>query len=151
MKISVRLVALLLTVIPLSLSAQTYNQIDEFGNVTTNDESNPNFNPHNNDSSKQSKIIPKGLKVWTIDRKFGDITKAEPDTLPHLYPNTTLSMGKYGQYNTIGSNYLARQNRIFIDRPASSQFYFTEVYDQAIRQPDQLHFTNTLAPITNLS
>lgn len=151
MKISVRLVALLLTVIPLSLSAQTYNQIDEFGNVTTNDESNPNFNPHNNDSSKQSKIIPKGLKVWTIDRKFGDIIKAEPDTLPHLYPNTTLSMGKYGQYNTIGSNYLARQNRIFIDRPASSQFYFTEVYDQAIRQPDQLHFTNTLSPITNLS
>ena len=151
MKISVRLVALLLTVIPLSLSAQTYNQIDEFGNVTTNDESNPNFNPHNNDSSKSSKVIPKGLKVWTIDRKFGDIIKAEPDTLPHLYPNTTLSMGKYGQYNTIGSNYLARQNRIFIDRPASSQFYFTEVYDQAIRQPDQLHFTNTLSPITNLS
>ena len=151
MKISVRLVALLLTVIPLSLSAQTYNQIDEFGNVTTNDESNPNFNPHNNDSSKSSKVIPKGLKVWTIDRKFGDIIKAEPDTLPHLYPNATLSMGKYGQYNTIGSNYLARQNRIFIDRPASSQFYFTEVYDQAIRQPDQLHFTNTLSPITNLS
>ncbi len=151
MKISVRLVALLLTVIPLSLSAQTYNQIDEFGNVTTNDESNPNFNPHNNDSSRSSKVIPKGLKVWTIDRKFGDITKAEPDTLPHLYPNTTLSMGKYGQYNTIGSNYLARQNRIFIDRPATSQFYFTEVYDQAIRQPDQLHFTNTLSPITNLS
>ena len=151
MKISVRLVALLLTVIPLSLSAQTYNQIDEYGNVTTNDEGSQNFNPHNNDSSKQSKIIPKGLKVWTIDRKFGDITKTEPDTLPHLYPNTTLSMGKYGQYNTIGSNYLARQNRIFIDRPASSQFYFTEVYDQAIRQPDQLHFTNTLSPITNLS
>lgn len=151
MKISVRIVALLLTVIPLSLAAQTYNQIDEYGNVTTNDESNQNFNPHSNDSTKQSKIVPKGLKVWTIDRKFGDITKAEPDTLPHLYPNTTLSMGKYGQYNTIGSNYLARQNRIFIDRPAGSLFYFTDAYDQAIRQPDQLHFTNTLSPITNLS
>ena len=148
---SFRIVAFLFTILPLSLSAQVYNQIDESGNVTMNGEQNQNFNPHSNDTTKKSKVVPKGLRVWTVDRKFGDIIKAEVDTMPHLYPNTTLSMGKYGQYNTIGSNYLARQNRIFIDRPAISQFFFTDVYDQSIVQPDQLHFTNTLSPITNLS
>lgn len=151
MKTSVRIVAFLLTVMPLQISAQNYNQIDEDGNVTMGNERNENFNPYDNDTTKKSKIVPKGIHVWTIDRKFGDITKAEVDTMPHLYPNTTMSMGKYGQYNTIGSNYLARQNRIFIDRPAFSQFFFTDVYDQSIIQPDQLHFTNSLSPITNLS
>ncbi|MBQ8463584.1 MAG: putative porin [Prevotella sp.] len=148
---SFRIVAFLFTILPLSLSAQNYNQIDESGNVTMNGDQNQNFNPHSNDTTRKSKVVPKGLRVWTVDRKFGDIIKAEVDTMPHLYPNTTLSMGKYGQYNTIGSNYLARQNRIFIDRPAISQFYFTDAYDQSIVQPDQLHFTNTLSPITNLS
>lgn len=151
MKTSVRIVAFLLTVMPLQISAQNYNQIDEDGNVTMGNERNENFNPYDNDTTKKSKIVPKGIYVWTIDRKFGDMTKAEVDTMPHLYPNTTMSMGKYGQYNTIGSNYLARQNRIFIDRPAFSQFFFTDVYDQSIIQPDQLHFTNSLSPITNLS
>lgn len=151
MKTSVRIVAFLLTVMPLQISAQNYNQIDEDGNVTMGNERNENFNPYDNDTTKKSKIVPKGIHVWTIDRKFGDMTKAEVDTMPHLYPNTTMSMGKYGQYNTIGSNYLARQNRIFIDRPAFSQFFFTDVYDQSIIQPDQLHFTNSLSPITNLS
>ena len=148
---SFRIVAFLFTILPLSLSAQNYNQIDESGNVTMNGDQNQNFNPHSNDTTRKSKVVPKGLRVWTVDRKFGDIIKAEVDTMPHLDPNTTLSMGKYGQYNTIGSNYLARQNRIFIDRPAISQFYFTDAYDQSIVQPDQLHFTNTLSPITNLS
>lgn len=151
MKTSVRIVAFLLTVMPLQISAQNYNQIDEDGYVTMGNERNENFNPYDNDTTKKSKIVPKGIHVWTIDRKFGDMTKAEVDTMPHLYPNTTMSMGKYGQYNTIGSNYLARQNRIFIDRPAFSQFFFTDVYDQSIIQPDQLHFTNSLSPITNLS
>ncbi|MBR1448520.1 MAG: putative porin [Prevotella sp.] len=151
MKMSFRIVAFLFIILPLSISAQNYNQIDESGNVTMNGEQNQNFNPHSNDTTKKSKVVPKGLRVWTVDRKFGDVIKAEVDTMPHLYPNTTLSMGKYGQYNTIGSNYLARQNRIFIDRPAISQFFFTDAYDQSIVQPDQLHFTNTLSPITNLS
>ncbi len=142
---------MLMACIPFALPAQNYNQIDENGNISSLDDHNSNFNPHRTDTTKKNKIVPKGLKVWTVDRKFGDINRAEVDTLPHLYPNTTLSMGQYGQYNTTGSNYLARQNRIFIDRPAFSQFYFTDLYDQSVRLPEQLHYTNSLSPITNLS
>ena len=146
-----RLVTLLMTLLPITMAAQVLSGTDESGNFTQFGNDGNTFNPHRNDTTKKSKIVPKGLRVWTVDRKFGDITKAEVDTLPHLYPNTTLSMGKYGQFNTIGSNYLARQNRIFIDRPAWGNFYFTDAYDQSIKQPDRLHFTNTLSPITNLS
>ena len=127
--------------------AQEY--IDEEGNITERNE-NRNFNPHNNDTTSR-KETPKGIYVWTIDRKFGDIRPAEVDTIPHLYPNTTLTTGKYGDFNTLGNNYTARLNRIVIDRPVGEQFIFTEPYDFFIKKPDELHFTNTLSPITNLS
>ena len=127
--------------------AQEY--IDEEGNITERNE-NRNFNPHNNDTTSR-KEPPKGIYVWTIDRKFGDIRPAEVDTIPHLYPNTTLTTGKYGDFNTLGNNYTARLNRIVIDRPVGEQFIFTEPYDFFIKKPDELHFTNTLSPITNLS
>jgi len=138
----------MLTIAP-SVYAQSVEQADGFD--VQQGESNRNFNPHNNDTTKKSKVIPKGIYVWTVDRKFGDIRKAEVDTLPQLYPQSTIGTGKYGDYNTIGSNYTSRQSRIFADRPLTSQFFFTDGYDQTLRQPDQWHFTNTLSPITNLS
>ena len=131
--------------------SQVLNQIDETGNVNQYDERNQNFNPHRNDSTKNNKEIPRGIHVWTVDRKFGDIRPAQVDTMPHLYMNTTLNTGVYGEYNTTGNNYTARLNRIYIDRPEPQQFMFTEAYSFINKDPDQLHFTNTLSPLTNLS
>ncbi len=111
---------------------------------------NRNFNKLRNDST-QDKEIPIGLHVWNIDRKFGDITAAEIDTMPHLYPNTTFNTGVYGEYNTTGNNYTARESRIVIDRPLTQQFIFTQPYSYFIKEVEQLHFTNTLSPITNIS
>lgn len=146
-------ISLILSMI--SIQAQTVTGMDESGQFTELDEQgnirNNGFNPNRNDSTRKSKNVPKGIYVWRVDRKLGDIIKAEVDTLPHLYPNTTMGMGKYGTYNTIGSNYTARLSRIFIDRPETDQFIFTQAYNQVIRTPDQWHFTNTLSPITNLS
>lgn len=143
--------AFLLSLFFVTVCAQEFNQIDENGQITQFDQNtNRNFNKHNNDTTK-NKEIPKGLYVWTIDRKFGDITKAVPDTVPHLYPNTTLNTGIYGEYNTTGNNYTARESRIFINRPLLGQFVFTRPYSYIIKEPDQLHFTNTLSPVTNLS
>lgn len=137
--------------ISLSVSAQdTYNQIDESGNVTQRQE-NQNFNPFNNDTTSKNKEVPRGLHVWTVDRKFGDITPAEIDTMPHLYHKTILNSGVHGEFNTLGSNYTARQNRIFIDRKEASPSWFTDVYSYAYKSPETLHFTNTLSPITNIS
>lgn len=132
--------------------AQVYNQIDETGQITQQGEdTNRNFNKHNSDTTNTDKKIPKGLKVWKIDRRFGNIIPAQPDTLPHLFPNTLLNTGTYGQYNTTGNNYTARLSRIVIDRPATEQFIFTQPYSFVMKQPEQLLFTNTLSPITNIT
>ena len=134
--------------------AQVYNQMDESGNITQRDEQeqeNKNFNPHKRDSTGASPEIPRGMRVWTVDRKFGDIRPAVADTMPHLYMNSIFNTGLHHEYNSTGNNYTARQNRIFADRGEQSQFMFTDAYDYMYKQPDQFHFTNTLSPLTNLS
>ena len=133
----------------LTAVAQEYNQIDESGNITRRSD-NGNFNKHKTDSAS-NKEVPKGIHVWTIDRRFGDVRPTEPDTIPHLYMNTIFNTGIYGEYNTTGNNYTARLSRIFIDRPEFEEFIFTQPYSWFNKQPDQFHFTNTLSPFTNIS
>ena len=150
---------LLLWLLPSVALSQVYNQMDAFGNITQRDEfgnamdnnQSGNFNPNRSDSTKVSKEIPRGVRVWTIDRRFGDVRPAEVDTMPHLYQNSIYNTGIWKEYNTIGSNYTARQSRIFIDRPKTDEFFFVQPYDYMTRQPDQFLFTNTLSPYTNLS
>lgn len=99
----------------------------------------------------EHKEIPRGLKVWTIDERFGDRKPAVPDTLSYMYMNSNLTYGKRGEYNTLGNLGSPRQNRIFIDRPAMSEFFFLDPYDMFIVQPNNFQFTSTLSPITVLS
>ena len=127
-----------------------FNQISEDGTVTQRSgNSSGNFNKHNNDTTK-NKVIPKGLYTWTIDRRFGDIIPVEPDTVPHLYMNTTFNSGMYGEYNTTGSNYTARLNRIYIDRPFGEYFIFSEPYSFVNKRPETFLFMNTLSPYTRI-
>ena len=129
-----------------SAQVSTYNQMDENGNITQRSE---NFNKHNNDTTG-NKEVPKGRYHWTVDRKFGDITRVADDSIHHLYMNTTFNTGLYGQYNTTGSNFTARLNRIYIDRPENSSFIFTQPYDYFLTEPDQYRFVNTLSPYTRV-
>ena len=126
----------------------TFNQIDESGNITQRNE-NGNFNKHNNDTTR-NKEIPKGFYTWTIDRKFGERHFVEPDTLPHLFMNTTFNSGKYGEYNHTGSNYTPRLSRIFLNRPETDIFFFTQPYSFVEKRPEQFLFMNTLSPYTNI-
>jgi hypothetical protein len=132
------------------LTAQDFQRVERTGSFDSQDATNRNFNPHNQDTI-QVKDFPIGLHVWTVDRRFGDIRPAEIDTMPHLFTRTTFNEGLYGEYNTIGNNFSARQNRIFADRSLSSQFIFTDPYGFVRPQPEEQHFTNTLSPLTNMS
>ena len=146
-----RLLSILITYhlsIAVSLAQDTYNQIDEYGNITERNE-NSNFNKHNNDTTR-NKEIPKGIHTWTVDRTFGDIIPVEPDTVPHLFMNSTFNSGLYGEYNHTGSNYTARQSRIFINRPDDDYFTFSQPYSFVNKEPDEFHFMNTLSPYTNI-
>lgn len=122
-----------------------YNEMDDNGNYRQRS------SRQNVDSLGTDKEIPKGLKVWTVDSKFGDIRKAEPDTLSHMYMNSIFTTGKYGEYNTLGNVGSPRISRIFIDRNEDGQFTFTHPYDFFVKPVDTFHFTNTLSPFTNLN
>lgn len=131
--------------------AQILNPMDPDGTMNDmNSNTNRNFNKHSNDTTA-NKEVPKGLRVWTVDRRFGDIRPAEADTMHHLFMNRLFNTGLHGEYNTTGNNYTARENRIVIDRPLTEQFMFSQPYSWIIKQPDQLHFTNTLSPLTNIT
>ena len=97
------------------------------------------------------KTIPQGLRVWTVDERFGDRREAVADTIHHMYMNQVYASGLRGEYNTTGELGSPRQNRIFIDRPLAAQFPFLQPYDYFNRQPGEHHFTNTLSPLTNLT
>ena len=97
------------------------------------------------------KEIPRGLKTWTVDERFGDRTPVVPDTVPYMYMNSIFNEGLRGEYNTTGNIGSARINRIVTDRPLMQQFMFTQPYDHFITRPGELRFTNTYSPITNLS
>lgn len=102
------------------------------------------------DSLGTDKEIPKGIKVWTVDQRFGDRRQAELDTMSYMYPNTIFTTGLRGEYNTTGNLGAPRINRIFINRAETDQFLFTQPYDYIVSPVDQFHFTNTLSPFTNL-
>ena len=126
---------------------RTYNQMDESGTITRRTD-NGNFNKHNTDTTKKDKEIPKGFRMWTVDRKFGDVIPTASDTIHHLFMNTTFNTGVYGEYNTTGNNYTPRLSRIFVNRAESSSFIFTEPYSFFNKQPDEFLFINTLSPYT---
>ena len=137
----------LFVLMPLMAWAQfdSFNQMDEDGNVTRRS------TKHNADSLGTDKEIPKGIKVWTVDERFGDIRKAELDTVPHMFMNTIFGTGLRGEYNTLGNVGTPRINRVFIDRQDDGQFIFTQPYDYFVKPVSTFHFTNTLSPFTNLT
>lgn len=106
----------------------------------------------NTDSLGSDKEIPKGIRVWTVDERFGDTKAAVVDTLQHMYMNSTFTEGLRGEYNTLGNMGTARLNRIFIDRRnTQGNFIFTEPYDYIANPVSDFHFTNTYSPITNIT
>ena len=138
------LILTLLACTVLQLQAQVYNEMDEFGNIRQRDENGGSFNPNKRDSTKNNKEVPKGVWAWTVDRKFGDIRKAQLDTMPHLYQNSIYNTGVFGEYNSTGNNYTARLNRIFIDRKPFSEFFFVDPYDYTTKEPEDFLYLNTL-------
>ena len=134
-------VLLLLVLLPMGVSAQEYYSMDAGGNLSQR-------NKNKGDSTKVE--FPRGLKVWTVDEKFGDITPAEPDTLSFMYMNSIFTEGLHGEFNTTGNLGAIRQNRIFTERIDYDDFIFNHGYDYFSTEAGKFHFTNTYSPITNV-
>ena len=140
-----RLCMTLLATVVVGAKAQTISERNEDGSYT-------DVASLSRDSLKSSgKEVMQGIKVWTVDERFGDVRPAEPDTLQHMFMNDIFSSGKRGEYNTTGNLGSPRLNRIFIDRQQPQQFMFLQPLDYFVKPVDEFHFTNTYSPLTNLS
>lgn len=110
------------------------------------------FNPNRALDSLHAghKKVPKRLKVWTIDDRFGDIIPQLPDTTHENFMNSVFTAGRYGEYNTTGNLGSPRIARIATDRDFRPDFAFTEPLGYFNTKPTELRYTNTLSPITHL-
>ena len=110
-----------------------------------------NGNPIDTTAVTDAKTIPIGLYSWKVTRRLGNVIPTQVDTLQAGFPNSNDPAGPTGQYNYLGNLGAPRMSRIFFDRREESQFFFTDPYDQTVLRPEDVIFTNTLSPFTNLT
>ena len=147
---------ILLFAVNLALYSQALRTHD--GNTTTGNKfqtgfgSGEVFNPFAKDTTKSEHLnVPKEIHQWHIDELTGDAIPVNADTLPHLYQNWHLTEGMNGEYNFLGNMGAPRESRIFFNRTSSTTFDFLQPYDYFIVKPNELFFTDTKSPYTNIS
>ena len=141
---------LLLLLLPASVSAQRI--LDGQGrsmSMNTDDGNGSSHFSKSEDKYKKEKKIPTGLRVWTVN-EWNERASVAIDTFSHAFQNSNFTDGPTGRYTTLGNMGSPRLSRWMVDRPMEmSYFIFSEPYDFFIRPFNSIHFTNTLAPITN--
>lgn len=110
-----------------------------------------NGNPIDTTAVIDANTIPIGLHSWKVTRRLGNVIPVPVDTLQAGFQNSNDPAGATGQYNYLGNLGAPRMSRIFFDRREESQFFFTDPYDQTVLRPEDVTFTNTLSPYTNLT
>ena len=74
----------------LTIKAQNNNEITNDDTFSANGYGNNRQLGRSDSIQSQHKEIPRGLKVWTIDERFGDRKNVTPDTLSEMYMNLSL-------------------------------------------------------------
>lgn len=133
---------LLLAVLTLAVGAQ---------NVVYEDDTSQD---HFDTDSVETTDVPEGIYAWTVGERFGDIRPASYDTIPHGFQNRAFTGGPTGHYNYLGNLGSPRLSRLLEDRAQDTydgQFLFADPYDFFLARPQQVLFTNTKSPFTNLT
>ena len=80
MKKALSMLLLLTAFVVVQAQDRTFSQMDESGNITSR--GGGARNPK--DSLGSDKKIPEGVYVLTMDKIFGVLRRAEPDTVSHM-------------------------------------------------------------------
>lgn len=122
------------------------------GNMRSGQGENGRFGAQKDSLNSGHKVIPKRVYMWTVDKRFGDMTRQPMDTVTHMFQNSVVTEGLRGEYNFLGNLGTPRINRIFINRlTEDGDFLFAQPYDFFRVRPEDFLFTNTLSPYANLS
>ena len=98
--------------------------------------------------------VPEGIYAWNIERRFGTVRQTDFDTIPHLFPREALTDGMTSRYNFTGNLGAPRISRFFIDEEQTSfngQFIFQRPYSYFLKDTENIFFTNTKSPFTNIT
>ncbi len=144
-------ICLLCCLLPLSAQNTLSNQFGTSASGRSLGTHDRNGNPIDTTAVTDAKSIPIGLYQWKVTRRLGNIIPVPVDTLQSGFKNSNDPAGPTGQYNYLGNLGAPRLSRIFFDRKEESQFFFTDPYDQTVLRPEDVTFTNTLSPYTNLT
>lgn len=120
-------------------------------NIIYEDDTDQN---HFDTDSVETTDVPEGIYAWHIDQRFGDIRPADYDTIPHGFQNRAFTSGTMGHYNYLGNLGSPRLSRLLSDRESDTydgQFFFADPYDFFLAKPQDILFTNTKSPFTNLT
>lgn len=124
------------------------NNRDQYGNQV-----DPNTLPDNLEDSTNVEIqslAPK-LYQWQLSETLGNRTIMPADTTNLNFQNTNLVEGMYGHYNYLGNLGSPRMSRIFFDRRDNEPTIFMEPFSSFFVRPDEVKFTNSNVPYTNLT
>ena len=121
---------------------------DQFGNQV-----DPNTLPDNLEDSTDTEIqsLPPKLYMWRLSETLGNRTIIPADTANLNFQNTNLVEGMYGHYNYLGNLGSPRMSRIFFERRDNEPTIFMEPFSSFFARPDEVKFTNSNVPFTNLT
>lgn len=136
------IISFIYCIAPLKLSAQNFlSEIDNKSHWAEAD-------------SITKENVPIGVYGWNIDPIVGKRNLTIPDTIPHMFPQSSFTDGLTGHYNFLGNLGSPRISRVFSDysyKMWDKNFIFTLPYDYFLFDPNQIFFANTKSPITNLT
>ena len=113
----------------------------------------PNMQPDNfrNDSTEVETAAPK-LYQWRVSENLGNRIMTEVDTVALNFQNMNLDEGMTGHYSMLGNMGSPRLSHVWADRQNdTAPTIFLEPLTSFYRRSDQLIFTNSNIPYTNLS
>lgn len=120
---------------------------DQYGNQI-----DPSTQPDRLDSTNVDiQSLPPKLYMWTVSETLGERTIIPADTASLNFQNTNLVEGMTGHYNYLGNLGSPRLSRIFFDREPDNPTIFIPPFSSFYFRPDQMRFTNSNVPFTNLT
>ena len=124
------------------------NNRDRFGNQI-----DPNTQPDNLEDSTNTEIqsLPPKLYMWKLSETLGNRTIIPADTASLNFQSTNLVEGMFGHYNYLGNLGSPRLSRLFFEREESEPTIFMAPFSSFFIRPDQVLFTNSNVPYTNLT
>ena len=124
------------------------NNRDRFGNQI-----DPNTQPDNLEDSTNTEIqsLPPKLYMWKLSETLDNRTIIPADTASLNFQSTNLVEGMFGHYNYLGNLGSPRLSRLFFEREESEPTIFMAPFSSFFIRPDQVLFTNSNVPYTNLT